>query len=211
MTTTSTLLPRSFFLPSPELVARALLGKLLVRQFEGEPLICRITETEAYFGSNDAAAHSAAGRTARTEVLFGPPGHAYVYFIYGVHFCLNISCEPTGQAGCVLLRAAEPIAGLATMTALRRLGATAKPHQLTAGPGRLCQALAISRGANGLDVTSPGSPLQFLDDGYVPGEILTTPRIGIIKAADLPARFHLADNRCVSRPALYQPKLRARG
>ena len=197
---TAMLLSESFFQRPPDLVARALLGKLLVRRLADETLVCRITETEAYFGSGDPAAHSAAGRTARTEVLFGPPGRAYVYLIYGMHRCLNLSCEPEGSAGCVLLRAAEPVAGLDAMARLRRLPRNTRPHLLTAGPGRLCQALDITRDDNGLDVTDSASTLQVLDDGDSVEAILTTPRIGIRKAADLLARYHLANNSCVSKP-----------
>lgn len=192
-------LSREFYLDAPDLVARALLGKLLVRVYEGERLICRISETEAYFGQDDPAAHSAAGRTARTKVLFGPPGHAYIYFIYGMHYCLNVSCEPEGVAGGVLLRAAEPVAGLATMARLRGVATTAKPALLTAGPGRLCQALAITRaGENGLDLVQTGSPLTLFDDGYRAGEIVATPRIGISKDVDRLARFYLGESAVVS-------------
>ncbi len=121
-------LPRAFFLPPPDLVARALLGARLVRRLDGEVLSGRIVETEAYFGADDPAAHAFTGRTARNAALWGPPGHAYVYFIYGLHSCLNVSCEPEGAAGCVLVRALEPLAGLATMARLRGLpeGATSK-------------------------------------------------------------------------------------
>ncbi len=198
------LLSRDFFLPSPDLVAQRLLGKLLVRT-EGALLLAgRIVETEAYFGENDPAAHSAAGRTARTAVLFGPPGHAYVYFIYGMHQCLNVSCEPDGVAGCVLLRALEPISGLPEMVRNRKLDPELPPARLapklTSGPGRLCQALNITRAAfNGADMTSPAANLQLRDDGYTPAAVLTTPRIGITKAADRPLRFLLPDNPYVSR------------
>ena len=192
-------LPRSFFLPAPDIVARDLLGKLLVRHLDGQDLVCRITETEAYFGSDDPAAHSAAGRTARTEVLFGPPGHAYVYFIYGMHFCLNISCEPEGHAGCVLVRAAEPLAGLDIMAHLRGLPPHPQPRLLTTGPGRLCRALAITRPAhNALDLTDPASPLRLADDGHPAPPVTTTARIGIRKAAERPLRFYITGSPFVS-------------
>lgn len=194
------LLPRSFYLDTPETVGRALLGKLIVRNFEGELLVGRIVELEAYIGFDDPAAHSFAGRTERNAVIFGPPGFAYVYFIYGMYHCLNISCEPEGQAGCVLIRALEPVSGLETMARLRKLPDAAKPKLLTSGPGRLCQALAITRAAhNGLDVTSSESPLQVHDDGYLPESILETPRIGITKAVDRPLRYLIAGNSFVSR------------
>src|ERR1700751_3680457 len=156
------IVPRSFYERAPDMVARALLGKLLVRELDGEILTGRIVEVEAYFGTEDPAAHAYLGRTARNAVLFGPPGFAYVYFIYGMYYCLNVSCEPDGQAGCVLIRALQPIAGLGTMAKLRKLPPNPKPQMLTSGPGRLCQALDITRAAhNGLDVTSPASILRF--------------------------------------------------
>ena len=192
--------PQSFYLGSPDTVGRALLGKLLVRSFEGEELICRITETEAYFGSEDPAAHAFVGQTARTGVLFGPPGRAYVYLIYGMHFCLNISCEPEGSAGCVLLRAAEPLSGLDTMARLRHLSSPVKPGMLTAGPGRLCQSLGITRSEhNGMDVTHPLSPLRVADDRSPCPLVTVTERIGITKAAERLARFYITGNACVSK------------
>jgi DNA-3-methyladenine glycosylase len=186
----STVLPRSFYLDSPEVVAGNLIGKLITRHFHGERLTGRITEVEAYLGLSDPAAHTFIGKTTRNAVLFGPPGFAYVYFIYGMHYCLNFSCQPEGEPGGVLIRALEPLEGLETMARLRGLPSGAKPQLLTSGPGRLCQALAITRAThNGLDVTLADSPLQVLDDGYRPASILTTPRIGIKKAIDKPLRF----------------------
>ncbi len=196
-------LPRSLFLAPPDTVARLLLGKLLRRRWQGAWLTGRIVETEAYFGTDDPAAHSSAGRTARNAVLWGPPAHAYVYFIYGMYSCLNVSCEPGGLAGCVLLRALEPLDGLPTMAALRRQPATTSPRLLTGGPGRLCQALSITRAnTNGVDLLHPDSDLQlFAPEIPDPApEIRTTPRIGIRKAADRPLRFLLANNPCVSGP-----------
>ncbi len=196
-------LPRSLFLEAPDLVARALLGKLLVRRQGGELLAGRIVETEAYFGVDDEAAHAAAGKTARNAVLWGAPGHAYVYLIYGMHTCLNVSCEPEGFAGCVLLRALEPVAGADTMARLRGLAAGSPPRLLTSGPGRLCQALGVTRErVNGLDLLDPAGEMLLAEDVWSApaGEILATPRIGIRKAADRPLRFLLAGNRCVSGP-----------
>ena len=193
-------LPRAFYLDPPDQVARKLLGKLLVRRYEGERLAGRIVEAEAYIGLNDPAAHAFAGKTARNAVLFGPPGFAYVYFIYGMHFCLNISCEPEGQSGSLLLRALEPVEGLATMARLRGLAPDANPRLLTSGPGRLCEALGITREThNGIDVTSRRSGLHVEDDGFPPGNIAELPRVGIRKAADRPLRFVIAGNRFVSR------------
>lgn len=198
-------LPRSFYLDPPDLVARRLLGKVLVRRYQARPggktqrLTGRIVEVEAYFGLDDPAAHTFVGKTERNAVLFGPPGFAYVYFIYGMYFCLNFSCEPDGQPGGVLLRALEPLEGLETMARLRGLKSSAKPRLLTSGPGRLCEALAIDREThNGIDVTSARSGLHVEDDGFVPGKIAVSPRIGIRKAADRPLRFTIAGNQFVS-------------
>ncbi len=187
--------PRDFYLDPPDLVARKLLGKLLVR---GE-MVGRIVEVEAYFGEADAASHAFPGKTARNAVLFGPPGHAYVYFIYGMYFCLNVSCEREGRAGGVLFRALEPIRGLDTMARNRGLDAT-RVAALTSGPGRLCQAFGITRDRdNGADFTSLRSDLQIRDDGFLARDVLVTPRIGISKDAERPARFLLADNPFVSK------------
>jgi DNA-3-methyladenine glycosylase len=191
----ATLVPRDFYLDSPDLVAQKLLGKLLVR---GE-MAGRIVEVEAYFGESDPASHSFPGRTARNAVLFGPPGHAYVYFIYGMYFCLNVSCEPDGRPGGVLFRALEPVRGLEAMATARGVPA-ARVAALTSGPGRLCQAFGVTRERdNGTDFTSRKSDLQIQDDGFVAGEILVTPRIGISKDADRPARFVIAGNPFVSK------------
>lgn len=201
------ILPRAFYLDPPDVVARNLLGKLLVRRYEtgsgsrrkAERLAGRIVEVEAYFGLDDPAAHAFAGKTARNAVLFGPPGFAYVYFIYGMHFCLNFSCEPEGHGAGVLLRAIEPVEGLETMARLRGLAAGANPRLLTSGPGRLCQALGIVRDThNGIDVTSARSGLHVEDDGVAPGEIAVSRRIGLTKAADRPLRFTIAGNPFVS-------------
>jgi DNA-3-methyladenine glycosylase len=162
----------------------------------------RIVETEAYLGADDAAAHAAAGKTARNSVLWGPPGHAYVYFIYGNHFCLNVSCLPDGVAGCVLFRALEPVAGFGAMA--RNRGVSLAPRSLrllTSGPGRLCEALVITRPRdNGADMTSRGSGLWIADDGYRPRKIVATPRVGITKSAEAPLRYFIEGNEFVSGP-----------
>jgi DNA-3-methyladenine glycosylase len=184
------IVPRAFYNRSPELVAPALLGKLLVRTRQGKRLIGRITEVEAYLGAGDPASHTFVGQTARNSVLFGPPGHSYVYFVYGMYYCLNASCLPAGQPGGVLFRALEPVEGIATMASLRGLPPTAKPRLIAGGPGRLCQALDITRAShNGLDLTSPSSPLRILDDGFTPARIETTPRVGIRQAQERLLRF----------------------
>src|SRR5271155_1980874 len=140
-------LNRAFFARNPRRVARELLGKVLVRNSGKLHLAARIVEVEAYLGENDPAAHAAAGNTARNSVLFGPPGHAYVYFIYGNHYCLNVSCEREGKAGSVLFRALEPLLGIEEMARSRNI-ALQKPHdlpRLTSGPGRLAEAFAVTR------------------------------------------------------------------
>jgi DNA-3-methyladenine glycosylase len=194
-------LDRAFFRRDPRRVARELLGKVLVREAEGARLTARIVEVEAYLGTEDPAAHSAAGNTARTAVLFGPPGHAYVYFIYGNHYCLNVSCEPEGVAGGVLVRALEPISGVEQMAKARGIEIHGPKDlvKLTSGPGRLAQAFGITRtGDNGCDLTSAKSSLWIGKDGYRARGIRVTPRIGITKAADMPLRYLLAGNAFVS-------------
>jgi DNA-3-methyladenine glycosylase len=202
-------LDRAFFSRDPRRVARELLGKVLVRQREhadvrqaaGARLTARIVEVEAYLGAEDPAAHAAAGNTARTSVLFGPPGHAYVYFIYGNHYCLNVSCEPEGRAGSVLIRALEPLSGMEEMAKARGIEIHGPKDllKLTSGPGRLAQAFAITRDLdNGCDLTSVASGLWIGEDGYRPHGVRITPRIGITKAADRPLRYMLAGNTFVS-------------
>jgi DNA-3-methyladenine glycosylase len=174
---------------------------VLVRREGRKLLAARIVEVEAYLGENDLAAHAAAGRTARNDVVFGPPGRAYVYFIYGNHYCLNVSCLPEGKAGCVLIRALEPLAGVAEMARARAItirGPRDLP-KLTSGPGRLTEAFSITRQRdNGKDLTTTRSGLWITDDGFRPSRVLRTRRIGITKAAGLPLRYVLADNRFVS-------------
>ena len=141
------ILPRGFYARATVEVARGLLGKILVH---GETS-GKIVETEAYLGGDDLASHSARGVTNRTRVIFGPPGHAYVYFIYGMYECLNLVAEPNGKPGCVLIRALEPVAGIETMQ--RRRPAAHTLRDLTSGPGRLTLAMGITRAQNGVDVT----------------------------------------------------------
>jgi DNA-3-methyladenine glycosylase len=185
-------LPRSFYdRPTPE-VARELIGKVLVH---GPTAGC-IVETEAYLGQDDLAAHSARGLTPRTRVIFGPPGHAYVYLIYGMYECLNLVCEGDGQPGCVLIRALEPLAGIELMQARRPRAR--RLEDLASGPGKLTLAMGITRAHNGADVTRgalavrrPASPSRF--------QIAVTPRIGITRCADWPLRFLARGNAHVSR------------
>jgi DNA-3-methyladenine glycosylase len=202
-------LPREFYDRDPRRVSRELLGKVLVRKEAKQFLTARIVEVEAYLGENDPAAHSFAGRTPRNAVLFGPPGYAYVYFIYGNHYCLNVSCLPDGIAGGILFRAVEPLAGIEEMAQLRNVSINSPRdlRNLTSGPGRLAEAFGITRERdNGKDLTSASSDLFIADDGYRVRRILTTPRIGITKAAERPLRYILAGNQFVSGPKIRDPK-----
>lgn len=192
-------LPASFYARPTALVAQDLLGKLLV--FDG--LVARIVETEAYLGREDAASHAAPGPTARNAVMFGPPGVSYVYFIYGMYFCLNAVAhagEHAGaEAGAVLIRAAEPLCGLGTM---RERRASARCWQdLASGPGKLTRAFGIGRAENGASLVD--GPLRFLD---LPGaealDVAVSPRIGIRKCADWPLRFFALGHPCVTSSRL---------
>ena len=185
-------LDRGFFERGTVEVARDLLGKVLVHG----PAAGIIVETEAYLGGDDLASHSAAGITDRTRVIFGPPGHAYVYLSYGMHECLNIVAEPDGKAGCVLIRALEPIEGLEIMRARRPNART--DRDLTCGPGKLTRALGITRAHNGVDLTR-GTLIVRAPDFKRAFEIHVSPRIGISKCVDLPLRFTIKGNRFISR------------
>ena len=191
LATETRILPRSFYNRKTVDVARGLLGKILVHGRTAGVIV----ETEAYLGGDDLAAHSARGITDRTRVIFGPPGHAYVYFIYGMYECLNIVAEPEGKAGCVLIRAAEPLAGIDLMKK-RRPKAHSVP-KLASGPGRLTLAFAITRTENAADVTR--GPLTIREKKQQPTfDIEVTPRIGIRHCADWPLRFLIAGNESVS-------------
>ncbi|MGH9636097.1 MAG: DNA-3-methyladenine glycosylase [Candidatus Angelobacter sp.] len=205
MTRDTKLLLRAFFNRDPRNVSRELLGKLIVRREGRRQLAGRIVEVEAYLGAGDLAAHAAAGHTARNAVIFGPPGHAYVYFIYGVHYCLNISCLPAGDAGCVLIRALEPVSGTAAMAKARGLAdldltSARDLRKLASGPGKLCEALGITRPRdNDKDMLSAASDLQVMSDGFRVQDVVVTQRIGITKAAELPLRYVIAGNLFVSK------------
>jgi DNA-3-methyladenine glycosylase len=190
---TGRILPRSFYARDTVAVARDLLGKVLVR---GETAGV-IVETEAYLGGDDLASHSAAGITARTRVIFGPPGHAYVYLSYGIHECLNIVAERAGEAGCVLLRALEPFEGMEVMRG-RRPGVRSD-RDLMSGPGKLTRAMGITRADNGADLTR-GDLVVRSGATAEPFEITVTPRVGISKCTDWPLRFLMRGNRHVSGP-----------
>jgi DNA-3-methyladenine glycosylase len=186
------ILKRSFYERPTVDVARDLLGKILVHG----PTAGVIVETEAYPGGDDFASHSSRGITPRTRVIFGPPGHAYVYFIYGMYQCLNLVCEPDGKAGCVLLRALDPLAGAEIMRSRRP--AAPKIEDLASGPGKLTLAMAITLQHNGADVTRGSLVVrETLEKRRF--EIRTTPRIGISQCVDAPLRFLITGNRSVSR------------
>lgn len=191
-------LPRSFYEQKTLDVARQLLGKFLVRRHAEGITVGRIVETEAYVGPEDKACHAARGRTARTEVMFGEPGHAYVYFIYGFYHMLNIVTEREGFPAAVLIRAVEPVRGIRLMK--RRRG-TDQPLNLASGPGKLCQAFAIDRRLNGGDMC--GNVLYVRDAGEPTPKIITAPRIGVDYAREWkakPFRFLIGDNAFVSKP-----------
>ena len=190
--TAGRILGRGFYARPTIEVARDLLGRILVHGRTAG----RIVETEAYLGRGDLAAHAARGLTQRTKVIFGPPGHAYVYIIYGMYDCLNLVAEPAGEAGCVLIRALEPVAGIDLMR--RRRPAARTVEDLASGPARLTLAMGITRAHNGRDVTrgdlTVREPLEA-----TAFEVGTTPRIGIRQSADLPLRFVIRANRFASR------------
>lgn len=165
---------------------------MLVREVEGQRLVGRIVETEAY-SQEDAASHSCRGETPRTRVMFGPAGYAYVYFTYGMHYCFNIVTGVEGYGCAVLIRALEPWEGIAAMQRNR-----GREDQLTNGPAKLCQALCIDRSLNGHNLAEP--PLRLELGNQLPNEnIVQTTRIGITKAIDMPWRFYIKDNPCVSK------------
>lgn len=178
----SQILPREFYERPTTDVSRDLLGKILVHGRSAGIIV----ETEAYLGGDDLAAHSARGLTPRTKVIFGPAGHAYVYFIYGMYECLNLVAEPAGSAGCVLIRALDPICGLGRM--FQRRPTAKKLQDLASGPGKLTMAMDITRAHNGRDVTRGSLVVRKWIDEQ-PIEIEVTPRIGITKCADWPLRF----------------------
>jgi len=216
------LIPRDFFArPSVE-VAPALLGCVLEHETADGLVAVELTEVEAYAGRSDPASHAYRGKTRRNAVMFGPPGHAYVYFTYGMHFCVNMVClGEQGSASAVLLRAGAIIAGEDLARARRTRGpvpegpvskgsvsesrARIAPRDLARGPARLCQALAIDRALDGADVCVAGSPLRMLSDAGNPArsaKILTGPRVGVSSAAEIPWRFWYEGDPTVS---VYRP------
>ena len=217
-------------------VAPDLLGCLISHQTADGLVTVRLTEVEAYAGESDPASHAFRGRTARVEVMYGPPGHAYVYFTYGMHFCVNLVCQPAGQASAVLLRAGQVIDGV-PLAAARRFGAAgldgragpdsmassdgadrrprrrapraaARELDLARGPARLCEALGIDRAQNGADAVSPASPLRvFAPLTPVPAaDVSHGPRVGVSRAADVPWRFWITGDPAVSPYRAHVPR-----
>ena len=221
------LIPRKFFArPSVE-VAPDLLGSVLEHETADGLVAVELTEVEAYAGRSDPASHAYRGKTARNAVMFGPPGHAYVYFTYGMHFCVNVVClGEEGSASAVLLRAGRVIAGEELACARRTRGTTAiASRDLARGPARLCQALGIDRSQNGADMVSAGSPLRMLsgagnparsallasgDETLIhpatPRRIVTGPRVGVSSAAEIPWRFWYDGDPTVSVYRAHVPR-----
>ncbi|MCY4584507.1 MAG: DNA-3-methyladenine glycosylase [Bryobacterales bacterium] len=190
------LLDRSFYERPTIDVAPDLLGKVIVHKLAGQPLAARIVETEAYLGKGDLAAHSTRGKTKSTRVIFGPPGHAYVYLCYGMYECLNLITKPDGQAGCVLIRAVEPLVGIEEIQ--RRRPNAQRLRDLASGPGKLTLALGVTRLRNEADVTRGALTVRAMHRPK-PIKIVTTTRIGISASRDLPCRFYIKDNEFVTK------------
>jgi DNA-3-methyladenine glycosylase len=219
-------LPREFFGRSATEVAPDLLGCVLWHASPAGLVAVRLVEVEAYRGAIDPASHSYRGRTARNAVMFGPPGHAYVYFTYGMHYCVNLVCQPAGLAEAVLIRAGAVVDG--TGPARRRRYGLAdadgsseaatgrngrhRDRDLARGPGRLCQALGIDRSLDGADACAPGGPLgisppeEFDQAEVARAAIRVGPRVGISRAADLPWRYWLGGDGHVSAYKALRPK-----
>ena len=193
--TASEPLTEAFFARDTVVVARDLLGKVLIHKRRAGLIV----EVEAYLGADDLAAHASRGLTARTRVLFGPPGRAYVYLIYGMHECLNLVAEPDGKAGCVLLRALEPLCGIGEMKKAR--SAARRAEGLASGPGNLTRAMGITRRHYGADVTRENSALGVRAWRKAP-EVATgtSPRVGIRQCVDWPLRYFVRGSRSVSGP-----------
>ncbi len=198
-------LPLSFYRRPAEEVARDLLGRFLIRELEGERLVLRLVEVEAYLGSSDMASHASGGRrTPRNESLYLPGGHAYVYFIYGMHWCLNAVTGERDVGSAVLIRAGEPVEGEERMRENRGFVKKLKPGDLAGGPGKLCRALAVDRSLDG--VLLDQVPLRITTgEPAEPGEIVAGPRVGVDyagEAAAWPLRFAVRGNPHVSKPKL---------
>ena len=187
-------MPRSFYARAPEVVARELLNKVLI----GPNGSGRIVEVEAYDGVRDPASHAYRGMTPRNSVMFGRPGHLYVYFTYGMHWCANAVCREEGEAAAVLLRALAPIEGLEVMRSARMRAR--RDRDLCSGPAKLCQALGIGPAHNGLDLARRASAVRIVDDGTLPPPSPTvTARVGLSVGVDHPWRWYIAADDNVSR------------
>ncbi|MGP7998812.1 MAG: DNA-3-methyladenine glycosylase [Streptosporangiaceae bacterium] len=202
-------MPREFFAGHSLQVAPELLGCVLEHETAAGLVAVRLTEVEAYEGADDPASHSYRGRTTRNAVMFGEPGHAYVYFTYGMHWCVNVVCLPPGTASAALIRAGQVIEGVPLAEARRSAGrprpSVVPARELARGPARLCQALGIDRAQNGLDVCAPSSALRIraaAAGGGPDPQISRGPRVGISSAADWPWRFWLTGDPTVS---VYRP------
>jgi len=195
-------LSRDFFAQDTLTVARHLLGKSLVRRLEGKRLVGRIVEAEAYIGGDDLGCHASVGRTARNDVMFGPPGHAYVYFTYGMHWMFNVVAEAEGFPAAVLIRALEPMEGISVMERNRKGRAG---FDLCSGPAKLTQALQITRALNGADLCARRGAELWLEDTppISDGDMGTGPRVGLNSTPEpwksVPWRFYVADSPFVSR------------
>ncbi|REF01201.1 DNA-3-methyladenine glycosylase [Thermomonospora umbrina] len=202
----SDVLARDFFDRPVEEVAPALLGQVFAHRTEQGEVSLRLTEVEAYAGPLDPASHSYRGRTPRNAVMWGPPGHAYVYFTYGMHYCVNLVCGPEDTASAVLLRAGEIVDGRDVAVARRP---RSSPRDLARGPARLCQALGIAREQNGLDVCAADSPLRILaGEPARPTDFRTGPRVGVNAAQNVPWRFWIDGEPSVSQYRLHVPRRR---
>lgn len=191
------ILSQSFYERDTALVARELLGKIIVRHMDSHTLKVRIVETEAYMGVTDQASHAYGGQRVRNAPLYGPAGHAYVYFTYGMYYCLNfVARDLKHPAGGVLIRAVEPLEGIEFMEKRRHKHTT---HGLTNGPGKLTQALAINKDLNGHDVMHRGALYVIDVPDVAKKDIVVSKRVGISKAIDEPLRFYIKDNKWVSR------------
>ncbi len=195
---------RKFYCRSSVTVAKDLVGKLLVRTLENGYLLAgRIVETEAYGGPDDPASHAFRGITPRNEAMFGEAGHAYVYFTYGSHYCLNFVTKNRKKVGAVLIRAIRPVCGIEMMAKLRR---NKDVYLLASGPGRLCQALAIDLALDEIDATDTGSPIFVAAIRFEKTRILRSTRIGVTKGRSKKWRFFEANSRFVSRARLIYPR-----
>jgi DNA-3-methyladenine glycosylase len=209
------LIPRDFFARPSVPVAPELLGCVLEHETEAGLVAVELTEVEAYAGASDPASHAYRGKTARNAVMFGPPGHAYVYFTYGMHFCVNLVCLGNGSASAVLLRAGRVIAGEDLARVRRNRGTAVVPFRdLARGPARLCQALDIDRSLDGADVCVADSPLRMRwPDARTTArsaeiKVLSGPRVGVSSAAEIPWRFWIEGEPTVSAYRAAVPRRR---